>query len=186
MYDTDPQTADGKVIWHFAMSLDGFVAGPEHAMDWMTGFSNRPGLEDEYVTTTGAVLAGRDSFDSSIGDARPYGPQWQGAIFVLTHHPEDARAVDDITILSCPVEEAVAIALTAAGGKNLEVFSADIGRQLLERGLIDEIDLHVAPILLGDGIRLYNNPGAAPIRLDRLCVPDPTAEANLRYRPRRP
>jgi dihydrofolate reductase len=186
VYDIEPQTADGKVLWHFGMSLDGYVAGPEHAMDWMTGFSNRPNLIEEYVATTGAVLAGRDSFDSAIGDARSYGAEWQGAIFVLTHHPEDARRVDDITILSCPVEEAVAIALEAADGKNVEVFSADIGRQLLELGLIDEIDLHIAPILLGDGIRLYDNPGAAPIRLDRLCVPDPTAEFNVRYRPHRP
>jgi hypothetical protein len=53
----DPQTAAGKVLLHFTMSLDGFVAGPEHSMDWMTGFSGRPGLEDEYVATTGAVLA---------------------------------------------------------------------------------------------------------------------------------
>jgi dihydrofolate reductase len=186
MYDTDPQTADGKVLWHFCVSLDGYVAGPEHAMDWMTGFSNRPSLIEEYVATTGAVLAGRDAFDSAIGDSRPYGPEWQGAIFVLTHHPEDARPVDDITILSCPVEEAVAIALEAAAGKNVEVFSADIGRQLLELGLIDEIDLQIAPILLGDGIRLYDNPGALPIRLDRLCVPDPTAEFNVRYRPHLP
>jgi hypothetical protein len=56
------------------------------------------------------VLAGRDSFDSANGDARPYGEEWQGTIFVLTHHPEDARPVDDITILSCPVEDSVAIA----------------------------------------------------------------------------
>lgn len=184
--DTEPQTAAGKVLWHFAMSLDGFVAGPGHAMDWLTNFSNRPGLNAEYVSTTGAVLAGRDSFDSAMGNARPYSDDWDGAIFILTHHPEDARPVEDITILSCPVEEAIAIALEAAAGKNVEVFSADIGRQLLERGLIDEIDLHIAPILLGDGIRLYDNPGAAPIRLDRLCVDDPTAEVNVRYRPRRP
>lgn len=54
---------------------------------------------------------------------------------------------------------ALRIGLEAAGGKNLEVFSATIGRQLLERGLIDEIDPHIAPVLLGDGIRLFNNPG---------------------------
>lgn len=77
------------------------------------------------------MLAGRDSFDSAIGDTRRR-PEWKGAIFVLTHHPEDARPVDDVTILSCPVEEAVAIALEAAAGKNLEVFSVDIGREHLE------------------------------------------------------
>ena len=60
MNDTEPQTAAGKVLWHFTMSLDGFVAGPNHEMDWMSGSSSRPGLEDEYVATTGAVLGGRD------------------------------------------------------------------------------------------------------------------------------
>ena len=183
MSDFEPQTAAGKVLWHFTMSLDGFVAGPNHTFDWMTGFSNRPGLEDEYERTTGAVIAGRDSFDSAIGDSRPYSDAWQGAIFVLTHHPEDARQAEGITILSCPVDEAVRIALDAAGGKNVEVFSANIGRQLLDLGLIDEIDLHIVPILLGDGIRLYDNPGSAPIRLDRVGVPDPTASVNVRYRP---
>ena len=71
-----------------------------------------------------------------------------------------------VTFLNCDVAEAVRIGLHAAGGKNLEIFSGSIGRQLLERGLIDEIDLHIAPILLGDGIRLYDNPGGTPIPLD--------------------
>jgi len=47
MTDTAPQTAGAKVLWHFLMSLDGFVAGPNHEMDWMTGFSVRPGLHAE-------------------------------------------------------------------------------------------------------------------------------------------
>ena len=51
------------MLWHFTMSLDGFVAGPNHAMDWMTGFSIRPGLVEQYAETTGAVLGGRDGFD---------------------------------------------------------------------------------------------------------------------------
>lgn len=75
------------------------------------------------------------------------------------------------------------IGLAAADGKNLEVFSPTIGRQLLELGLIDEIDLHIAPVLLGEGIRLYDNPGGAPIRLHRLGHGDPTSEVNVRYRP---
>ena len=65
MSDTEPQTAGGKVLWHFTMSLDGFVAGPNHEMDWMTGVSFRPGLVEEYVETTGAVLGGRDGWDAS-------------------------------------------------------------------------------------------------------------------------
>jgi dihydrofolate reductase len=63
------------------------------------------------------------------------------------------------------------------------VFSPTIGRQLLEVGLIDEIDLHIAPILLGEGIRLYDNPGSEPIRLHRVGEGDPTSEVNVRYRP---
>src|SRR5437764_2872559 len=159
MIDTGPQIADGKVLWHFLMTLDGFVAGPNHDMGWMTGISVRPGLHAEYIETTGAVLAGRSGFDSAIGDSRPYGGAWQGPIFVLTHHPEDAAPAEGITFLSCGPAEAVRTGLAAAGGKNLEVFSPTIGRQLLELGLVDEIDLHILPVLLGDGVRLYDNPG---------------------------
>jgi riboflavin biosynthesis pyrimidine reductase len=62
------------------------------------------------------------------------------------------------------------------------VFSPTIGRQLLQRGLIDEIDLHIAPILLGDGIRLYDSPGGDPIRLDRVDEGETTSAVNVRYR----
>jgi dihydrofolate reductase len=183
MSDTEPQTAAGKVLWHFTMSLDGFVAGPNHNMDWtMTGISSRPGLVEEYIETTGAVLGGRDGWDAA-GDSRPYGGAWDGPIFVLTHYPEDATPADGVTFLNSDPAEAVRIGLAAAGGKNLEVFSPTIGRQLLELGLIDEIDLHIAPILLGEGIRLYDNPGGKPIRLHRLGDGDPTAAVNVRYRP---
>lgn len=184
MADTGRQVAAGKVLWHFAMSLDGFVAGPDHDMDWMTGFTVRPGLHAEYIETTGAVLAGRAGFDSAIGDSRPYGGAWQGPVFVLTHHPEDARAAEGVTVLSCPVEEAVRIALEAARGRNVEVFSPTIGRQLLGLGLIDEIDLHIVPVLLGDGIRLYDHPGGEPVRLNLVGGDDPAAAVNVRYRPR--
>jgi hypothetical protein len=50
-------------------------------------------------------------------------------------------------------------------------------------GLIDEIDLHIAPVLLGRGIRLYDNPGGEPIRLDRVGTGNPTAVVNVRYQP---
>jgi dihydrofolate reductase len=183
MNDTEPQTGTGKVYWGFTMSLDGFVAGPNHEMDWMTGFTGQPGLIDEYIETAGAVLAGRDGFDSAIGDSRPWGGKWKGPIFVLTHHPEDAPPTPDITFLSCSVAEAVRIGLEAARGKRLWVFSPNIGAQLLTLGLIDEIDIHIAPVLLGEGIGLYNNPGSAPIRLHRLGDGDPTSAVRVRYRP---
>jgi len=176
-----PPTAAGKVCLHFAMSLDGFVAGPGHSMDFLSGSTSPPGLVQGYIETTGAVLAGRQGFDSAIGDSRPYGGAWQGPIFVLTHHPDDARPALDVTFLSCPVEEAVRIGLEAAKGKNLEVFSPTIGRQLLHLGLVDEIDLHFVPVLLGDGIRLYDAPGR-PIHLERAGA-DPGLCASVRYSP---
>lgn len=63
------------------------------------------------------------------------------------------------------------------------MFSPTIGRQLLELGLIDEIDLHIAPVLLGNGIRLYDNPDGQPIRLRLLTEQDPTSAINVRYTP---
>ena len=90
----------GKVLWHFTMSLDGFVAGSNHDMDWMTGISARSGLADEYIETTGAVLGGRDGWDA-VPDSRPYGVSWDGPVFVLTHHPEDATPADGVTFLNC-------------------------------------------------------------------------------------
>jgi dihydrofolate reductase len=179
--DPEPQTAAGKVLFHFLTSLDGFVAGPGHTMDFMDRTTVREGLIQEYIETTGAILAGRDGYDSAIGDARPYGGVWQGPIFVLTHHPEDARPAEGITFLDCAVDEAVRLGLEAAKGKNLEVFSPTIGAQLLHLGLVDELDIHVAPVLLGDGIRLYDAPGGNLIHLQR-DGDDPTRAVNLRFR----
>lgn len=182
MRDTTPQTAGGKVLWHFSMSLDGYVAGPGHSMAWMPEATNRPHLVDEYVRTTGAILGGRDGWDAFPDPGATYGGAWTGPIFVLTHHPEDAEPADGVTFLSCDVAEAVQIARRAAGGKNVEVLSPTVGRQLLERGLLDEIDLHVLPVLLGDGVRLYDSPGGPPVPLE-LVNGDPVEEINLRYRP---
>jgi dihydrofolate reductase len=58
-----------------------------------------------------------------------------------------------------------------------------LARQLLERGRIDEIDLHIAPVLLGAGIRLFDNPGGGPIRLKLINGDDPSAAVNVRYHP---
>ncbi len=180
MKDFEPQTASGKVLWHFTMSLDGFVAEPGGGMGWLDGVTYRPHLEQEYLATTGAILGGRNGWNQVPDPTAPYG-DWSGPLFVLTHHAEDATQAEGVTFLNCGADEAVRIALEAAGGKNVEVFSADIGRQLLELDLIDEIDLHIAPVLLGQGVRLYDNPGHAPILLQDV---DGVREGvDVRYRP---
>jgi hypothetical protein len=117
---TEPRSARGKVHWSFMMSLDGFVAGPNHETGWMTGFTVRPGLIDEYIAGTGAVLPGRAGWDATVARNRPWGGVWQGPI---------------------------------------------------------------APILLGDGIRLYHNPASQPVRLHRLDADDPASAVRVRYRP---
>jgi dihydrofolate reductase len=181
MQDPEPQVAEGKVHWAFMMSLDGFVAGPGHTMDFMNRATTREGLLEEYIDVTGAVLAGRDGYDSDVG-VNPYGGVWQGPIFVLTHHPEDTLPADNVTFLDCSVEEAVRIGLEAAKGKNLQVHSPTLGVQLLRLDLIDDIDIHIAPVLLGDGIRLYDVPGGEIRHLQRDGI-DPTLSADVRYRP---
>lgn len=175
------RTPIGSVRLHFTITLDGFIAGPGHDMSWMTGFTTQPGELEAYAGATGAVLVGRDAFDVDPDPSRIYGGNWQGPVFLLTHHPEDAPQVDGVRILSCDVGEAARTALDAADGKDLEVFSGSIGRQLLERGLVDTIELHVVPILLGDGIRLFERLAGDPIRLQLLDGDDPAAAVRVRY-----
>lgn len=184
MDEMTPQVAAGKVLWHFTMSLDGFVAGPGHSMDWMRGIQEgERDIVADYVETTGAILGGRDGWDAFPDASLTYGGRWSGPTFVLTHHPDDAEPAPGVTFLDCDVAEAVRIALDAAGGKNVEVLSPTIGVQLLERGLLDELDIHVAPVLLGDGIRLYDVPGAAPVPLTLVNGDAGRIEVDLRYRP---
>lgn len=179
----EPQAADGKALWHFTMSLDGFVAGPGHTMGWMAGAEFRPGLEEEYIATTGAVLGGRDGYDAYPDADATYGGAWDGPVFVLTHHPQDAPPTPRTTFLDCDVAEALAITREAAGGKNVEILSMSIGRQLLERGLLDEIDVHVLPVLLGDGIRMFDRAGGVPVALELVNGDGPRDAVDLRYRP---
>ncbi|MGY3201764.1 hypothetical protein [Streptomyces sp. TE5632] len=83
----DPrQTARGKVLLHFTMSLDGFLAGPGHTGDRMTGFSSRPGVVEEYAKTTGAVPGGRDGRGSHPDTGALHGGAWRGPVSALTHH----------------------------------------------------------------------------------------------------
>jgi dihydrofolate reductase len=184
MEEMQLQTAEGKVLWHFTMSLDGFVAGPGHSMDWMQGIEGGDrDIVADYIATTGAILGGRDGWDAFPDANIIYGGRWSGPLFVLTHHPDDAKPSPGVTFLDCDVSEAVRIGLDAAGGKNLEVLSPTVGAQLLERGLIDEIDIHIAPVLLGDGIRLYDKPGGSPLPLKLVNGGAGRVEVGVRYRP---
>jgi dihydrofolate reductase len=98
---------------------------------------------------------------------------------VLTHNPPED---DEVTFLSGDIRKAVATALAAADGKSVMVTGADVGRECIEEGLIDEILIHLAPVLLGNGVRLFGGPGFERVNLERigLSVYGPTAD--LRFR----
>ena len=177
----------GKVVWHFTMSLDGFIAGPGHDMDWLEDVSFAPGVVDETAASTGAILAGRRWYDEFAGrpEAAPYGGRWNGPIFVLTHRPEDEVKDPSIRLIESRIADAVNTALAAADGKDLVLFGAEIGRQCLDRGLIDELRLHVAPVMLGDGVRAFDRPGGQRVHWAHADSEDPTRTVDLRLRPAR-
>ena len=175
-----------RVIWHFTMSLDGFIAGAEHSMDWVFDAFKNTGpnrLGEEVMNETGAILGGRGWYDAARekydGVDGIYGGRWTGPVFVLTHRLTDAPNDPKATFISGAIEEALATARDAAHGRNVEIFGANVARQCLDAGLIDEIAIHLAPVLLGDGIRLYGTPAAPRIDLERTLLATSGAVVDL-------
>ncbi|OLM16437.1 Dihydrofolate reductase [Pseudonocardia sp. Ae707_Ps1] len=158
-------TAAGKVVVNRAMSLDGFIAGPGDAMDWVLEYRTQTGFP-EVMEATGAMLAGRGTHE--VGRRMAHGGTDTdydgGPVFVLTHRPPD-EPEPGVTFLTCGLDEAVATARAAAGGKDLEILGADVASQCLRRGLVDEILVYVLPVLLGDGVR-FSTPGLGRIDLE--------------------
>jgi dihydrofolate reductase len=179
-----------EVVWHVTMSLDGFIAGPDDAMEWVFEHSGPNAVADEIVSTTGAVLAGRRSYDVGKRDAVTasrgihgvYGRAWTGPQFVLTHNPPDPETDSGVTFLSGDVSCAVARALATAGGKNVVLIGATVARECLALGLVDEIVVHLAPVLLGDGIRLFESPACERFDLERTSVGESGQLTDLRFR----
>ncbi|GAA1999862.1 dihydrofolate reductase family protein [Catenulispora subtropica] len=174
----------GKVLWHTTMSLDGYIAGPGGTMDWMRGFSGpSPQTFQDIIASTGAALAGRNSYDSGANAGQKvYGGALKGPVFVLTHNPPEAGD-PDVTFLTGDVADAVATAKKAADGKNVVLIGGILGKECLAAGLVDEILIHLAPVLVGDGVRLFDNPGGPSFRLTPLGAETEGDMVNLRYTP---
>ena len=166
------------------MSLDGFIAGPGDAMDWVFRYPGPNLMGADVISTTGAILAGRRLYD--WGMSKPgrelYGGAWTGPVFVLTHRPPEGPRDPTITFLSGSIQDAVATALEAAGGKNVVLFGATIPRQCIQEGLLDEIVIHLVPVLLGDGIRFFASPGTGPIDLEKTSGAESGQVTDLRFR----
>ena len=180
----------GKVVVNRCMSLDGFIAGPGHSMDWAgRALADYVAPEDfaQIAAATGAMLIGRRTWE--VGDrmeAEEPGSvdyPFSGPMFLLTHRPLD-RPNPGVTILSGDIRDAVATALEAAGDKDLEILGADVAAQCVQRGLVDEFLVYVLPLLLGDGIP-FSAPGVPLTELEPLSSARSGEATILRFRVRK-
>ncbi len=188
---SDGSIGNGKVVVNRAMSLDGFIAGSGHVMDWGDGRQLVDFVtQDDYrevAAATGAMLIGRRTADvgSRMEAEKPGSVDYpfSGPLFVLTHRPPN-RPDPQVTFLTGDIGQAVATARGAAGGKNLEILGADVAGQCLRRGLVDELLVYVLPVLLGDGIR-FSAPGLPRIDLEPVSSKRSGAATILRFRVRK-
>ncbi len=195
----------GTVGAGFSMSLDGFIAGPnddtQQVFAWMfkgdqdvqvsigdealdlkltsEGVDQREGA----AQSIGAILSGRRMFDvaGAWGGKHPL----DVPIVVLTHHPPQewvGKPGSPFTFVTDGIESAVAKAKAIAGDKNVGVGGADVTRQCLKAGLLDEIGIDLVPVLLGSGVRLFEQIGIEPVELEILGVTEDTGVTHLRYR----
>ena len=174
----------GKVLWHTPLSLDGFIAGPDDDMGWVFDVDGGSGqTADEVVRSTGALLVGRRTQD--VEDRlQPgfYGGAFRGP-FLRHNPPAQPPVVKGVTgqFLDMGIEEAVTLAKKAADGANVVILGANVARQCLEAGLLDEIIVHIAPVLVGGGVRFYESAGGAPIRLEAISSHGEGETTVLRY-----
>ena len=201
----------GRVFTDITTSLDGFIAGPNDGLElplgaggerlhqWVYeleswrephglagGKTNRDSeVLEETLRTTGAIVVGRRMF----GNARGWGdnPPFHRPVFVLTHEAREKQSKEGGTtfvFVNDGIESALKQAKAAAGEKDVSIGGgANTIQQYLKAGLLDEIQVHIAPMLLGDGIRLFEQLGSQPIELETTRVIDsPTGVTHLRFR----
>ncbi len=189
---------------HMTMSLDGFIADPDDGIDELFGWygagdvslptaneqisfsvdSDSAELLKSYMGgSVGALVSGRRLFDitDGWGDQHPVG----APVVVVTHQPPDDAGKWPRTTFVGDVSTAVERAKEIAGDKNVTIASANIAAQALDLGLVDEVHVSLAPVLLGKGIPYFANLGAAPHRLDDPEVTTGKRATHLRYKVRR-
>ncbi|HZQ06247.1 MAG TPA: dihydrofolate reductase family protein [Anaerolineae bacterium] len=191
----------GKVIFNNSVSLDGFVAGPNDEVDeifkwYWSGDVEVPfpgsemvfkvspasaALFDKTWPTIGASVLGRRMFDVSHawGGKPPLGVH----TFVVTHRPpqEWVKEESPFTFVTDGVVSAVQQAKQYAGAKDVVISSANIMQQALKAGLLDEIYMDLAPVLLGKGIRLFDRL-TEPIELEPIHVIEGKGVTHLGFR----
>lgn len=174
------------VIVHATITLDGFLADPDGGVDWMFGRPSAP--EDGPVVETimgriGAVVGGANRSQAIEDGELPYGGMLKAPVYLMTHRAHEPIERDGTiyTFVVDDISEAVAMAAQSAGAGWVSLLGGSISRQCLRLGLVDEVHLHVAPVLLGDGISLFAGLGQR-VELERLETSAYASETHLRYR----
>jgi dihydrofolate reductase len=187
----------GKVIFDMSMSLDGFVKasnatpeqplgdGGERLHEWGFGEDERDReVLAGGVEGSGAIIAGRRTYDDSLPWWGADGPHPPTRVFVVTHEAPDAVPEGGVyAFVTDGIESALEQAKAAAGDKNVAVMGGpDIGRQFIEAGLVDEIGVHLVPVLFGSGTRMFEHLGGEHIQLETTSVIETAAATHLRFR----
>jgi dihydrofolate reductase len=193
-----------KIVLHMAMSVDGFITGPDDGIgrglgvngerlhDWLRAGGVDPGSHrpvDETNATvfdeamaTGAVITGRRTFDHAHGWA---GDHHDGVpIFVLTHAAPAGPAPGSARYVTDGIESCVAQAKAAAGGRDIMMHGAATAQACIRAGLLDELQLQLIPVLLGRGRRLFDTLPPDHVELELLRALDGPGVLHLRYRVR--
>jgi len=194
-----------KVVAIMSMSLDGYVADPNDgvaevfdwymnsgAVEFQTGGSDPMTFKVSETSAKhlrglwselGAVLTGRRTFDVAQGWG---GNHAWGPAFVLTHQIPAGwpRPNSTVHFVTDGIESAVNQAKTAAAGKSVAVHGADTIQQLLNAGLLDELSIDIAAVLLGSGVRLFDRLAATPAVLGNPTVMQGVGVTHVRYRVR--
>ena len=191
----------GRFILDLSMSLDGFIAGPKDddkparelggldiLHDWRFGSQSSTEAEAydvEKFKPIGAGIVGRRMLDLGIG---PWGenPTFHMPIFVLSHEahkPIIKQGGTTYYFVTAGIQSALKQAEEVAGGKDIMLLGgANVAQQFLKAGLLDEIHLHLVPVLLGEGIRLFENIGTGPIQLEQISLTEEPGVTHFRFR----
>jgi dihydrofolate reductase len=187
----------GKVVYDISMSLDGFVAGAnvsleaglgeggERLHEW--GFNSTDPRNRAIVegwVNTGAIITGRKTYDLSIQYWGADGPiqSTRVPVIVLSHSvPKEVPAGGVYTFVDS-VEAAFEQAKQAAGDKDIGVQGPTTAQQLIQRGLVDEIFIHLIPVLFGSGVRLFEQPDSEHVPLETVEVIETAEAIHLRFR----
>lgn len=175
-----------RVIIHATVTLDGFIADADGGVDWMFGRPSAP--EDDAVVERvleriGAVVGGANKTQTIEDGEIPYGGMLKVPVYLMTHTEHEPIERDGVTytFVVDDIARAVESAKQAAGDKWVSLLGGSISRQCLVLGLVDELHLDVAPVLLGEGIPLFAGLGQR-IDLERMETSAFASETHLRYR----